>query len=146
MTLLTAIGREEAFIDTLLGRFRARFENERAFSLRYRVLRLVSDEGIPLDVALGAIPFEERSIGRATPWFGSGPATHLITCTAEDLIVHKAFANRDRDWLDITAVVARQGRKLNSAQIWSELQPLADLKEEPEILTRLQRIWDEQID
>lgn len=62
---------------------------------------------------------------------------YLLTCSAEDLIVHKAFADRPQDWLDIDGVVARQGAALNRQQIWFELEPLVELKEEPAILERL---------
>lgn len=64
----------------------------------------------------------------------------LLTCSAEDLIVHKAFAAPPQDWLDIQGVVARFGSQLPWAQIWDELEPLVELKEEPAILDRLRAI------
>lgn len=146
MTLLTGVGSEESFIRKLLSHYRPRFEGEETIALRSRVLRLESDLGVPLDVALGAFPFEERSIARATPWKAKRAYHPLITCSAEDLIVHKAFADRKQDWIDLEGVIVRQGRKLKVDQIWEELRPLAALKEEPEILTKLQRIFDEHLD
>ncbi len=145
MTLLTGVGGEEAYVDTLLGRYRPRQAGERDFALVNRVLRLQSDTDVPLDIALGALDFEERSIARATPWPSREAHTGLITCSADDLIVHKSFAGRDRDWLDVEAIVLRQGPKLNVGQIWQELRPLVELKEAPEILTKLQRIFDEHL-
>jgi hypothetical protein len=61
----------------------------------------------------------------------------LVTCGAEDLVVLKAFANRDKDWLDVSGVILRQGKRLDASRIWTELTPLVELKEEPEILSRL---------
>ncbi|HMJ06584.1 MAG TPA: hypothetical protein VK474_10050 [Chthoniobacterales bacterium] len=60
--------------------------------------------------------------------------------------MHKAFAGRDQDWADVASIVMRQGRKLNTKQIWEELEPLLALKEEPEILAKLQRIFDQHLD
>ncbi len=146
MTLLTGIGTEEKFIDPLLTQFQARFPHEKEFALRNRVVRLISSTNVPLDIALGAMPFEERTVERASPWKARAERVHLITCSAEDLIVHKAFAGRGQDWIDLEGVVTRYGRRLNIEQIWSELRPLVELKEEPEILAKLQRIFDEQFD
>lgn len=144
LTLLTGFGGEESYLDRLLGRFRARQTDARAFALRNRVLLLSAANGVPLDIALGAIPFEENSVGRASPWqVTGGPA--LVTCSAEDLIVHKAFAARAQDWADIERVILRQGLSLDLAQIWQELRPLAAAKEEPQILRQLQALLDEHL-
>lgn len=144
LTLLTGIGEEEKFIDALVARFQSRGLFDREKAILRRVLFLQSAKGIPLDLALGALPFEARAIGRATPW-DSGHSGGLITCSADDLVVHKAFAARKQDWLDLESVVIRQGPKLNVAQIWEELRPLVELKEEPEILEKLQRIFDQHL-
>lgn len=98
------------------------------FALLNRVLLLRSAAGIPIDLALGAVPFEERAVQRASP-FAVQEGAELLTCGAEDLIVFKAFAGRDQDWLDIEGIVVRQGDKLREDLIWSELDPLLDLKD-----------------
>ena len=146
LTLLTGFGNEEGFIDALLSEFSARFEGERDGAVARRVLRLNSSSGMPLDIALGGLPFEERSIERASIWKVPDQEERLVTCSAEDLIVHKSFAGRDLDWLDVRRVVARQSQKLNLEQIWSELRPLVELKEEPAILEKLQCIFDEELE
>ena len=61
------------------------------------------------------------------------------TCSAEDLIVMKAFAARPRDWLDIEGIIIRQTGKLDWAYIVTQLEPLVELKGEPEILELLER-------
>ena len=144
LTLLTGFGGEGPFVDALLASFKSRIADERESAIRRRVLLLESSEGVGLDVALGGFPFEDHSVQRATPWPVEGLS--LLTCSAEDLIVHKAFAARDLDWADVASIVMRQGRKLDVDQIWIELRPLVELKEEPEILTKLQRIFDQHLD
>ena len=49
----------------------------------------------------------------------------------------KAFASRGQDWVDVEGILARQAGKLDWEYIPRHLQPLAELRETPEILTRL---------
>ena len=70
--------------------------------------------------------------------FWTTPTGHSIrTCSAEDLSVLKAFANRPQDWIDVATVIDRQHSRLNRSQILTEIKPLADLKEDPEILHKI---------
>ncbi|MFM7375437.1 MAG: hypothetical protein ACKOAL_12755 [Chthoniobacterales bacterium] len=136
LNLLTGFVEDEKWTDLLLGKFEARYPGAREFALQRRVLLVRSKNGTDLDISLGGLPFEKNCIGRASRWlFADG--RYLLTCSAEDLVVHKAFANRPLDWVDIEGVIMRQGPGLKTAQIFGELQPLAELKEEPEIVTRL---------
>lgn len=136
-TVLTEFVNDERAADLLLGHFEARRPDAREFALRNRVLLLRTDAGTHLDVALGALPFEAHCISRASDWRLPKGGT-LRTCSAEDLIVHKAFASRDLDWGDVDRILMRQGRKLNVPQIFEELRPLVDLKEDATILPRLE--------
>ncbi len=139
ITLLTGFGGEEKYIARLLKSFSPRRADAVEFALRYRVLLLENSEGVGLDIALGALPFETNAVKRASPFhFPTGQS--LITCSAEDLIVHKAFANREVDWMDIGHILSRQRGKLNLAQIRSELTPLLELKEQPEIARHLEQL------
>jgi hypothetical protein len=56
--------------------------------------------------------------------------------------VHKAFAGRDRDWLDIEGVVIRQGEDLESGLVLRELAPLAELKGDHDAVERLRTLLD----
>jgi hypothetical protein len=136
LTVLTGFGGEESVVDLLLARFAGRRPDTREFALQYRVLLIQSADGIGMDVALGALPFEERAMERASD-FEFLPDCRLRTCSAEDFVVMKAFANRERDWLDVETVLIRQGLQLNWKQIMAELEPLSELKESPAIPERL---------
>jgi len=141
LTLLTEFGGEEPFVDVLLGTFASRRPDARDFALRYRVLLLASSKNVPLDVSLGAMPFERHAIQRATT-FEIGSGHSILTCSAEDLVVFKAFAGRDKDWLDIDGIVLRQAGALRQDLIWQELEPLLELKEAPETAPRLRRMLE----
>jgi len=138
-TLLAGFGAEAEFVDAILEQFRGRRPDARQFALQHRVLLARTAAGVDLDIALGALPFEERAIRRATQWKASD-AISINTCSAEDLIVHKTFAARDRDWGDIESVLVRQHGKLDLVQIRAELSPLLEMKEDMEPLHKLERI------
>ncbi len=138
LTLLTGFGNEEKFTDILLTSFPARRADAREFALRSRVLLIQSAGGVAVDVALGGFPFEERTIQRSSSWTWLENQS-LVTCSAEDLIVHKTFAGRDLDWADVERILIRQHGKLNLGQIQTELKPLLELKGEMEALEKLAR-------
>lgn len=137
ITLLTGFGNEERFIDALLTRYRSRRPDARNFALMNRVLLLQSSTGIGIDIAMGALDFEESATRRAKP-VEVHPGLSLRFCTAEDLIVMKAFAGRAQDWMDVRMTIVRQGKsKLDWDYIFTQLRPLAEAKEAPEILDQL---------
>jgi hypothetical protein len=141
-TILTRFVEDEKWTDLLLSRFAPRRPDAREFALRNRVLLLVARNGVSLDVSLGALDFEARSIERATYW-RYAEDIRIKTCSAADLVVHKAFAGRDRDWADIEGVLLRQGPRLDLAQVRAELVPLLELKEDAAALPRLARLCNE---
>ncbi|MDB6004806.1 MAG: hypothetical protein JWR15_1793, partial [Prosthecobacter sp.] len=94
-------------------------------------------EGIGIDVALGALPFEEAAVKRAKN-IEVYPNIYLRLCTAEDLVVMKAFADRPLDWNDVKGIIIRQGKEnLDWLYVFQHLTPLAELKEQPEIVMKL---------
>ena len=139
LTLITRFVDDEPCCRKLLERFAARTSDAFDFAQRSRVLLLRHENGVELDVCLGALEFEVRSVSRAVVW-RSPNGVELKVCCAEDLIVHKAFASRSEDWIDVQRVIEVQGRKLHVAQIFDELRPLAELKEDDGIITRLE--WE----
>lgn len=138
LTLFTGFGGEEPFIKSFLERFDPRIPDAAEFALNRRVLLIQSKEGIPVDVALGGFPFEEEMTRRAT-YADYYANVRLKTCSAEDLVVLKAFAARPQDWLDIERIITRQTGKLDWRYIRSHLKPLAELKQAPAILDELEK-------
>lgn len=139
LTLVTGFGNEERFVDALLGAFPGRRPDAREFALSRRVLLARTTHGIDLDIAMGAFPFEERSVSRASAWSWATDQS-LLTCCAEDLLVHKIFAGRDRDWADAESVLIRQHGKLDLDLVRRELLPLLELKDEPGSWGKLERM------
>ncbi len=67
------------------------------------------------------------------------PGISLKICPAEDLIILKAFADRDKDWFDIKSIIIKQNN-LDWSYIRRQLAPLVELQEEPEILTKIEKL------
>lgn len=138
LSLFAGFGNEKHFSDLLLEHFDARISNAAVFAQERRVLLLRSSKGVGLDVALAALPYEALAIERSS-FFNYPPGISLRTCSAEDLIVLKAFAGRGQDWVDVERVIVRQTGKLDWNYIREQLLPLAELKDSPGILTELER-------
>jgi hypothetical protein len=136
LTLLSAFGHEDPFIEKLLQAFEPRIADAADFARARRVLLIRSKSGVGIDVALGALPFEETAVSRAS-LFEFPERILLRTCSAEDLVVMKAFASRGRDWADIEGIIVRQTGNLDWPYIENQLGPLAELKDAPEILAQL---------
>jgi len=134
VTLLTGYGREDEFITPILASgYRGRVPDAAEFARRNRVLLVDSPQGVPIDIALAALPFEALMVERASQYeFESG--CFLTTCSAEDLVVLKLFAFRTRDVLDVETIAVRQRGRLDWVYIEKQLGPLAQLKEQPEII------------
>ena len=137
LSLLTGFGGEEPFIQVLLQHFEGRIPDADQFARDRRVLLLRSSKGVGLDVALAALPFEEIAVERST-FFDYPPGIALRTCSAEDLIILKAFAGRSQDWVDVERIIVRQTGKFDWIYVRQHLGPLAELKGEPEILEQLE--------
>ena len=139
LTLLTGFGHETSFIEALLSHYAPRHPGAVQFALRSRVLLVTSPSGIGIDISLGALPFEDLVVQRAT-LFEFAPQLELRTCSAEDLMVMKLFASRAIDIRDAEGIAVRHDKTLDWHYIEEQLSPLAEAKEEPEILRQFARI------
>jgi len=103
-----------------------------------RVLLLNSPEGTGIDVSLGALPFEENVKEPASLFrFRRYRTAHLL---------RRRF-NRDEavrypplDIRDVEGIAIRNRGNLDWRYVEEQLLPLAELKDQPEILRELTRI------
>jgi len=138
-TLLTMFVDEEKYVDAILSRFKSRISGAREFALQNRVLLLTASNGVRIDFSLGGLPFEQQAVERSS-FYEYVKGYELRTCSAEDLIVFKAFAARDQDWADVRSVLERQKGKLDLDYVQQNLAPLVELKDAPEIMLRLEEM------
>ena len=136
-TALYPLNREgDPSIRAILARFRGRIEDAGDFARRNRVLLVRATNGLPIDIALGALPYEARAVARGST-FQFAPGFDLRTCSAEDLVIMKTFADREQDALDVKGILVRQGKNLDWKLIETELKPLLEAKDDPESWDRL---------
>lgn len=143
VTLLTRYQHEEECIVKILTQFTSRISDAKSFAIQHRVLLLKAKNGVAIDLTLAGLPFEEHMSERSSLY----PFTEeyvIRTCSAEDLIVLKAFANREKDWLDIESIIICQKENLDYDTILSELIPLCEAKENLEIVDRLKKLIRKQ--
>ena len=104
------------------------------------MLLLETAEGVKIDVALAAFPFEIEAIERATPWT-LGESVALRSCSAEDLVVYKLVAGRPQDLVDVEGIVRRQEDRLDVDRIRRWGLEFAELKEDPDLLRPFENLW-----
>ena len=99
----------------------------------YVLLIHVTNE-VPADLIIGLLPYENQAIERAVPVDIEGVV--MPVCTAEDLIVHKAISERERDWLDIEGILLRQRDALDQEYVEDWLLEFASGLGRPQIVDR----------
>jgi len=142
LTVLTRFENDAQYIDQLLEFLKPRRPDAREFALQSRVLLAEITDGTPVDLSLGGLPFEEEMIAEGS-YFTFIEQVRLLTCSAESLVVMKAFADRPRDWEDVRGILVRQGARLKRDVVLQRLTPLVEIKEEPEILDKLRNLLRE---
>jgi len=142
LTIFTGFGGEAPVVDALLARYTGRRSDARAFALQHRVLLLSTPAGIAVDVALGALDLEADMIRRASA-VEFEPGVALRICSAEDLFVLKAFADRLQDRADLAGIARRRGRELDWDAIMARLTPLAEAKGNQVILNAVRSLRQE---
>ena len=93
---------------------------------------------IAVDFLLAIPGYEENIITRATRRKLGGLSVWI--CSAEDLIIQKAVANRAKDWLDVEGILTEQHKKLDEDYIENWLAQFADALERPEMLDQYHAI------
>lgn len=91
-----------------------------------------------VDLLVSIFDYERQAIMRAAETMIEGVRARVST--AEDLIIHKAVANRPIDWHDIERILIRQRGKLDQGYIMTWLQQFAEGLDSPEILEHYEQL------
>lgn len=118
---------------------RPRIADAREFARERQVLLLRHEPtGTPVEVSLAWLPFEREALDRATVEDIAGVSVPVAT--AEDLIVYKAVAWRDRDRSDVERLLVLHGARVDLDRIRSIVGEIAAVLEEPGRLSELDAI------
>lgn len=132
----------ESIIDALRPHGIApRIEGAAAFSREHHVLLLRHEaSGVPLDISLAWLPFEEQAIRTSRDADYAGVPVRLPR--VDDLIIYKLVASRPRDIEDVEQLLALHGPRLDLPrvkQVVGEFADALDDRERPATLARLLR-------
>src|SRR5437762_8735726 len=121
--------------------FRPRVQDASGFARAHQVLLLEHHtSGIPVDITLASLPFEEEAIGSSTTINYAG--TPIKIPAAGDLLVYKVVAARPRDLEDAEKLLLLYGSRLDLGRVRSIISQFADALEDPGRL----EIWDRMVE
>jgi hypothetical protein len=116
-----------------------RIDDAEAFARERQVLLLRHQpSGTPLEVSLASLPFEWDALQRSTIVDFGGAKVRVAT--AEDLVIYKAVAWRDRDRSDVERLLLLHGSTIDIARVRTLVQQFAEALDEPERVADFERI------
>ena len=105
------------------------------------VVHIWASPDIAADILVSIFDYERQAIQRAVVADIMGIPARV--CTAEDLVIHKSIANRDKDWLDVSSILERQKDNFDMKYLRKWLKEFAEALENPEILSRFEKLYSE---
>jgi len=126
---------EDVELESLLAalarhRIEPRIRDALDFARRRQVLLLKHQpSGTPLEITLASLPFEREALARATTLRVAGVEVPIVS--AEDLVVYKAVAWRDRDRSDLEELLALHGSAMNLERVRRLVREFAELLDDP---------------
>ncbi len=118
-----------------LARFdiRPRIDDVTTFARQYQVLLLEHEpSGTEIELSLAWLPFEHEAIARAETIRLGGTLARIAT--AEDLVIYKAVAWRERDKGDIEQLIELHAPDIDFERVENVLSEFAEALEDPERL------------
>lgn len=115
-----------------VGKFVA--SDPRELAERTRVVPLVTQGGVPVDLIIGMLTFELDAISRARQVKLQGRLVSV--CTPEDLVVHKIISERPRDLDDVVGILRRQGSAIDLVGLEALVSQLSTTMDDATITDR----------
>jgi hypothetical protein len=94
--------------------------------------------GTPLELSLAWLPFERDALERAELLDLGG--AEIPVARAEDLVVYKAVAWRERDRADVERLLRSHGHQMDMARVQRLVAEFADALDEPERIAEFERL------
>lgn len=95
-------------------------------------------EGVIVDFMLAVPGYEENIVTHAVR--RDLDELSLWVCSAEDLVIQKVIADRDKDWQDVEGILAEQYGHLDYRYIEDWLEQFAEALERPNLIERYENI------
>ncbi len=121
--------------------FSARIANPEAFAARTRVVPLVHGaSGMPVDLVLAGPGLEERFFERCVTVDVEG--ARIPVASAEDVVVMKILAGREKDRSDAAAILAARTKHLDLDYVRDTLQRLEAALDRRDLVAMLDALAD----
>lgn len=137
--------KERDFIADTGARFKVLVDNPDDFVKKTKVLPVEITEGIKGDIIFAGLDYEKMAIERAVE-VEISKNNRVRVCTAEDLIIHKAISEREKDWQDIEGILLRRSGLLDKKYIINWLSQFASALDKPGIQKRFEKLWNEIVE
>jgi Nucleotidyl transferase of unknown function (DUF2204) len=145
ITIYISDVKEHDFIREVGSRFRMLVDNPDDFVKKTRVLPIEIKENVKGDIIFAGLEYEKIAIERAVD-VEISKNNRVRVCTAEDLVIHKAISEREKDWQDIEGILLRRGSLLDNDYILNWLSQFASVLDRPGILKRFEELWKEIVE
>lgn len=145
ITIQMSPAKEWDFIKEIGSRFRILVDNPEDFVKKTKVLPVEITEGIKGDIIFAGLDYEKMAIERAVE-VEISKNNRVRVCTAEDLIIHKAISEREKDWQDIEGILLRRGALLDKKYLDKWLHEFASALDKPGIQKRFEKLWKEIVE
>jgi hypothetical protein len=117
----------------------SRITDAEAFARRSQVLLLRhAPTGTEIDLSLAWLPFDSEALDRAD--LVAIGKRRIPVATAEDLVIYKSIAARERDLSDIQRLFEIHRRDIDLARARGVVSELAAVLERPELVDTLDRL------
>jgi hypothetical protein len=134
-----ALDPERLLVTSASHRLVPRLHDTLEFARRHQVLLLQHEPtGIPVDLSLAWLPFERLALERAEAVDFGG--VMIRVATAEDLIIYKAVAWRDRDRADVERLLIRHGDSIDLDRVRSVVREFALALDDPARIDQLEAL------
>ena len=128
------------FRKLVLEHFPERPMNIPAHKRSSHIVHIWASPEVAADLLVCIFDYEKEAIKRAVEKDVLGLPVRV--CTAEDFIIHKATANRAKDWMDMENIIIRQRGKLDVKYIREWLTQFAEALETPEMLDKFNELYE----
>lgn len=105
---------------------------------RHPFVVAVEIDHVIVDFLLAGPGYEEQVVERAMLMDIGGWEAWI--CSAEDLVIQKVYSQREKDWLDVEALLIAHWNNLNLAYMQSWVEQFAEAMDAPEMSERYQAL------
>jgi predicted nucleotidyltransferase len=139
LKVLIEEGKYQEFKEKACIKFKARTLPEQS----PLIVSVMASNSVGIDFLLSVPGYEVNTFERSVRYQINN--LQIWLCSPEDLIIYKAIANRDKDWVDIEGILIEQIKIIDIDYIEKWLSQFADALEKPEILNRFLSLFEQII-